>query len=54
VVGEVVGLADPAAIAERFVMPDLSPGKDSLLPVALFKTFHSQAPRLGADEEPIA
>ena len=54
VVGEVVGLANPAAIAEEFVVPDLSLGKDSLLPVALFKTFHSQAPHLGADEEPIA
>ena len=54
VVGEVVRLADPAAIAEEFVVPDLSPGQDSLLPVALFKTILSQAPRLGADEEPIA
>ena len=54
VVGEVVRLADPAAVAQEFVVPDLPPGKDSLFPAALFKTFHSQAPRLGADEEPIA
>lgn len=54
VVGEVVRLADPAAVTQEFVVPDLSPGKDSLVPVALFKTFLSQAPRLAADEEPIA
>ncbi|MFZ0798390.1 MAG: uroporphyrinogen-III C-methyltransferase [Terriglobales bacterium] len=54
VVGEVVSLADPAAVAEEFVMPELSPGSDSLLPVAFFQTLYSQAPRLGADEEPIA
>jgi len=54
VVGEVVRLADPAAMAAEFVAPDRSPGKDSLLPMALFKTFISQAPHLGADEEPMA
>ncbi len=54
IVGEVVGLADPAAVTAEFVVPDLSAEKDSLLPAALFKTFLSQAPRLGADEEPIA
>ncbi|HYW41024.1 MAG TPA: uroporphyrinogen-III C-methyltransferase [Terriglobales bacterium] len=54
VVGEVVRLADPAAMVEEFVVPDLSPRKDSLLPVTLFKTFLSPAPRLRADEEPIA
>jgi uroporphyrin-III C-methyltransferase len=54
VVGEVVRLADPAAVAQEFVVPDLSPGKDSLVPVAIFKSFLSQAPRLGADEEPMA
>ena len=37
VVGEVVGLADPAAMAGQFVMPDLSPGKDRLLPATLFQ-----------------
>jgi uroporphyrin-III C-methyltransferase len=54
VVGEVVRLSDPTAVAEEFVVPDLSPGKDSLLPVALFKSFLPQAPRLGTDKEPIA
>jgi uroporphyrin-III C-methyltransferase len=54
IVGEVVGLADPAAVAAEFVVPDLSSEKDGLLPAAVFKTFLSQAPRLGADEEPIA
>jgi len=53
VVGEVVRLADPAAMVDEFVVSDL-PLKESLLPEELFKTFHSQAPRLGADEEPIA
>jgi uroporphyrin-III C-methyltransferase len=54
VVGEVVRLSDPTAVAEEFVVPDLSPGKDGLLPVALFKSFLPQAPRLGTDKEPIA
>jgi len=54
IVGEVVGLADPAAVTAEFVLPDLSAEKDSLLPAALFKTLLSQAPSLGADEEPIA
>ena len=54
VVGEVVRLADPAAMVEGFVMPDLSNGNDGLRPPALFKTFFSQAPRLGTDKEPVA
>ena len=54
IVGEVVRLADPAAVTAEFVLPDLSAEKDSLLPAALFKTLLSQAPSLGADEEPIA
>ncbi len=54
IVGEVVRLADPAAATAEFLVPDLTSEKDSLLPVAVFKTFLSQAPRLGADEEPIA
>ena len=49
VVGEVVRLADPAAMVEGFVMPELSKGNDGLRPPALFKTFFSQAPRLGTD-----
>jgi uroporphyrin-III C-methyltransferase len=54
VVGEVVRLADPAALVEGFVTPDLSRGNDSLRPPALFKTFFSQAPRLGTDKEAVA
>ena len=54
VVGEVVRLADPAAMVEGFVMPELSKGNDGLRPPALFKTFFSQAPRLGTDKEPVA
>jgi len=38
VVGEVVRSADRAEVVEEFVMPELSPANDSLLPVALFKT----------------
>jgi len=54
VVGEVVRMADPAALVEGFVMPDLSTGNDGLRPPALFKTSLSQAPRLGTDKEPVA
>ncbi len=54
VVGEVVRLADPAAMVGGFVMPELSKGNDGLRPPALFKTFFSQAPRLGTDKEPVA
>ncbi len=54
VVGEVVRLGDPAAVVEEFGVPDLSPGKDRVLPAALFSTILSQAPHLGADEEPMA
>jgi len=52
VVGEVVRLADPAALVEGFA--DLSRGNDGLRPPALFKSFFSQAPRLGTDKEPVA
>jgi len=37
VVGEVVGLADPAAMVDEFVVPSLPPGNDSLLPMAIFQ-----------------
>ena len=37
VVGEVVGLADPAAMVDEFVVPGLPPGDDRSLPVALFQ-----------------
>jgi uroporphyrin-III C-methyltransferase len=36
VVGEVVGLADPAALVEQFVPPSVSPVADHVLPAALF------------------
>jgi uroporphyrin-III C-methyltransferase len=51
VVGEVVRLVDPASTVERLVVPDLSPGKDSVLSPAFFKTVLS---RPGADEEAMA
>jgi len=54
VVGEVVWLADPAALVEGFAMPDVSKANDSLRPPVLFKTFLAQAPRLGTDKEPVA
>jgi uroporphyrin-III C-methyltransferase len=54
VVGEVVRMADPAALVEGFVMPDLSKGNDGLPSPALFKTSLAQAPRLGTDKEPLA
>jgi len=54
VVGEVVGFSDPAAIAEDLVATHLEAGKDTLLPVALFKTFSSRAQGFEGDEEPIA
>jgi uroporphyrin-III C-methyltransferase len=54
VVGEVVRLADPAALVEGFAIPDVSKADDSLRPPALFKTFLAQAPRLGTDKEPVA
>src|SRR6202171_478748 len=38
VVGEVVRMADPAALVEGFVMPDLSKGNDGVRPPALFET----------------
>jgi len=46
VVGEVVRLADPAAVVEEFMMPEF--------PAAPFQTIHSQVPPLGADEEPMS
>jgi uroporphyrin-III C-methyltransferase len=54
VVGEVVRLADPAALVEGFVTPDPSEANDGLRPPALFKTFLSQSPRQGTIKEPVA
>jgi uroporphyrin-III C-methyltransferase len=53
VVGEVVRLADPAAVVEKFVIPHFSQGNDGLLPVSLFKESLSQVPSLRAGEEPM-
>ena len=56
VVGEVVRLADPAALVEGFVIPDASRASDGLSALTLFKTALSPAPRLGTDtdKEPVA
>jgi uroporphyrin-III C-methyltransferase len=54
VVGEVVRLADPAALVEGFTIPDVSKANNGLRPLTVFKTFLSQAPRLGTDKEPVA
>jgi uroporphyrin-III C-methyltransferase len=54
VVGEVVRLADPAALVEGFVVPDVAQANDGLRPLTLFKTFLSQSPRQGTDKEPVA
>jgi len=39
VVGEVVGLADPAAMVDEFVLPSLPLENDSLLPMAIFQNI---------------
>jgi len=54
IVGEVVGLTDPSAVAQEFVMPELLPQTDNLLPAALFNALHAHMPLPGADEESIA
>jgi len=54
VVGEVVRMADPAALVEGFVVPDVAQANDGLRPLALLKTFLPQASRLGTDKEPVA
>jgi uroporphyrin-III C-methyltransferase len=53
VVGEVVRFAT-AAVAAESAVPDLTAGKDSLLPAALFQNFLSQAARPRGDEESIS
>lgn len=53
-IGEVVRLADPAALAEQYVVPHLTEENSTLLPLELFKTFPLPASRLKAEEEPIA
>jgi len=54
VVGEVVRMADPAALVDGFVIPDMSKGNDGFRPPAVFNTSLSQAPRVGTDKEPAA
>jgi uroporphyrin-III C-methyltransferase len=54
VVGEVVRLADPVVLAEKFVMPDCSHENGSSIPATLFHPFFAQSSRLQADEEPTA
>jgi uroporphyrin-III C-methyltransferase len=56
VVGEVVRLADPAALVEGFALPDVATVNDGVSPLALFKTFLPQSPRQGTDtdKEPVA
>jgi len=51
VVGEVVGLADPAAVAGEFAMPEAFQQKGSLLPNTVLQILRPQASSLGADEE---
>jgi uroporphyrin-III C-methyltransferase len=53
VVGDVVRLADPAAMLQEFAVRNAA-GRPDLLPAALFKTLSSQASRLGVEQEPIA
>ncbi|MFZ3262820.1 MAG: uroporphyrinogen-III C-methyltransferase [Terriglobales bacterium] len=53
VVGEVVTLADPAAAFEEAMIEEFAmPGRSSQnwLPAEIVPVFHSQAPRLGAEE----
>ena len=51
IVGKVVGLTDPASIADEVAIPNLPDG--DRVPAALFKTFYAPALSQG-DEEPIA
>lgn len=53
VVGEVVRMADPAALVEGFAMPDVAKANDGLRPVALFKIPPAVAAP-GSDKEPVA
>jgi uroporphyrin-III C-methyltransferase len=54
VVGEVVRLADPVALAEEFVMPDWSHEKGSSIPAALLHPSFAQSSGSQSDEEPTA
>ena len=50
IVGQVVGLADPAVMAEKFGVP-LQTGEHRFLPATLFEPFLSRVPLAGAEEE---
>jgi uroporphyrin-III C-methyltransferase len=54
VIGEVVRLAGPAAVAEGFVVPELPSTKNSLFPVPFVKAVLSQLPCPRVDEEAMA
>ncbi len=54
VVGEVVRFADPVAVVDEFVVPHMSEGNSSSIPLQLFENVPLQASRSTADEEPIA
>jgi len=54
VVGEVVSLSDPAALAENLVAPGLLPGEARVVPATLFNPLLSQATRPRANEEPMS
>jgi uroporphyrin-III C-methyltransferase len=54
IVGEVVRLGDPVAITDEFLGSHLAQGNGAAVPVQLFKTLLSPAPRPGRDEESIA
>ena len=57
-IGEVVRLADPAVLAERYLAPQLNAlqgnAENALPPLPLFNTVPPPALRSGADEEPHA
>jgi uroporphyrin-III C-methyltransferase len=54
VVGDVVRLSDPTAIAEELAMANPEAGEHTSLPVSLFNTFLSQSEAFEGDEGPIA
>jgi uroporphyrin-III C-methyltransferase len=50
IVGEVVGLSDPASMADKFA-ESVPTGERRFLPAAVFESFLSQVPLRGAEEE---
>jgi uroporphyrin-III C-methyltransferase len=53
IVGEVVRFADPASLAQNFVMPPVS-DRNAAMPAVLLADFPFQASAFEKDEEPIA